>query len=127
MIEERAQAAYLVVLGTLGPVRHLLRPEERFGKVSWAIARLEIERVLKGKKSKHVNVVGPNPGSKKHPRWPALRPGLRAIFLLQRPPDEAVELVPENDRQTLGFIADTFDIQSPEQLDTILKFIGVAE
>jgi hypothetical protein len=126
-IVRRAEAAFLVALGTIGEVRHLLTPVERYKRVSWAVAPFEIERVLKGRKGRRVTLVGPNPGSKRLPRTPALRAGLRAILFLQRPPEEAVELIPEDQRQGAAFIADTLDIQPPERIETIARIVGGAE
>lgn len=128
LITRRAEEAFLVALGTVGPVRHLLTPVERYKRVSWAVAPFEVERILKGKgKPRHVTLIGPNPGSKRLPRTPALREGLRAILLLQRPPAEAIEHLPEEERQGAAFIADTADIQSPERLDIIAQIIKGGE
>ena len=83
--------------------------------------------MLKGRKAKHIALVGPNPASKRLPRAPALRAGIRAIFILQHPPQEALELLGEDSRQSVGFAADTFDIQPPERLDLIERTLGHGE
>ena len=83
--------------------------------------------MLKGKKTRRLTLVGPNPGSKRLPRTPALRAGLRAILFLQHPPKEALSLIPEDDRQGTGFVADTSDIQPPEKLETILQIVGAGK
>ncbi len=94
-IADRCAVAFLVALGTVGEVRPLLPPEERRGRVPWAIAPFNVEHVIKGKKPKQVLLVGPLHASKRLPRAPALRSGLHAILILQRPPKDALELVPE--------------------------------
>ena len=38
-----------------------------------------------------MTLIGPSPASKHLPRAPALRAGIHAVFLLQRPPEEAIE------------------------------------
>lgn len=126
-LRPRLEAAFLVALGVVGEVRHLTKPAERRGRVPWAYAPFEIERALKGRKTKHVGLVGPNPASKRLPRAPALRAGTRAIFILQRPPEEALELLREESKQGVGFAADTFDIQPPERLDLIERTLGHGE
>lgn len=126
-LEPRLEAAFVVALGVVGEVRHLTKPAERRGRVPWAYALLEIERVLKGRKTKHIGLLGPNPASKRLPRAPALRAGTRAIFILQRPPEEALELLRDESRQSVGFAADTFDIQPPERLELIERTLGHGE
>lgn len=126
-LEPRLKAAFFVALGVVGEVRHLTKPAERRGRVPWAQASFDIERVLKGRKTKHMTLVGPNPASKRLPRAPALRAGTRAIFILQHPPQEALELLGEDSRQSVGFAADTFDIQPPERLDLIERTLGHGE
>lgn len=126
-LEPRLQAAFIVALGVVGEVRHLTKPAERRGRVPWAYAPFEIERVLKGRKTKHIALVGPNPASKRLYRAPALRAGTRAIFILQHPPQEALDLLREESRQSVGFAADTFDIQPPERLDLIERTLGHGE
>ena len=126
-LEPRLRAAFFVALGVVGEVRHLTEPAERRGRVPWAYAPLEIERVLKGKKTKHLGLVGPNPASKRLPRAPALRAGTRAIFILQRPPEEALDLLRDESKQSAGFAADTFDIQPPVRLDLIERTLGHGE
>jgi hypothetical protein len=127
-LEPRLGAAFIVALGVVGEVRHLTKPAERRGHVPWAYAPLEIERLLKGKKTKHIALVGPNPASKRLPRAPALRAGTRAIFILQHPPQEALDLLREESRQSVvGFAADTFDIQPLERLDLIERTLGHGE
>ena len=127
LIARRAQEAFLVGLGTIGAVRPLLTPVEAYGRMPWALAPCEIERVLKGKKPRRVTLVGPSPASKRRPRTPGLRAGVRAILFLQRPPEEALNLIPEEDRQGAGFIADTADLQPPEKLETILQILGAGK
>jgi hypothetical protein len=118
-------AVVMVVLGTTGPVRPLRPPAERRGGVPWALCPLAIERVLKGRTSqKQVMLIGPSPASKHLPRAPALREGIRAIFLLQRAPDEAMELVAGGERQAARFVAETSDIQPPERADEIGEILG---
>jgi len=127
-IERRLQTASLVALGHVGAVRALLTPAQRRGKVPWALARFEIERVLKGKgKPRHAALVGPIHASKKLPKAPALRAGLHAILILHRPPPEAIELIPQDERQTAVFIGESSDIQPPERLATLVQIIGDAE
>jgi hypothetical protein len=134
LIERRAEAAFLVALGTEGAVRPLLTPAERYRRVPWAVAPFEIERVLKGErefkgkgKARRITLVGPFPASKRLPRTPGLRAGRRAILFLQRPPEDAIDLIPEEERQGAAFIADTSDIQPPERLETILHILGRVE
>lgn len=126
-LKPRLEAAFLVALGVVGEVRHLTKPAERRGRVPWAYAPFEIERVLKGRKTKHIALVGPNPASKRLPRAPALRAGTRAIFILQHPPQEALDLLREESRQSVGFAADTSDIQPPERLDLVERILGHGE
>jgi hypothetical protein len=124
LIARRTEAAFLVALGTVGTVRPLLTPTEARGRVPWAAAPLEIERVLKGRgKPRRVTLVGPVRASKRLPQAPALRAGLHAIFFLQHPPQEAIDLLPEDERQAAAFIAGTSDIQPRERLETILQII----
>lgn len=118
----RLEAAFLVALGTEGEVRPLVSPAER-GRPPWAMARFEIERVLKGRKPRRVTLVGPIHASKHLPRAPALRAGRHAILILQRPPEGAIERLPEEDRQTAAFIADTYDIQPPDRLEALERII----
>lgn len=127
-IETQARQAFLVALGTIGEVRPLFPPAERRGRVPWAVARLDIERVLKGRtKLRHTTLIGPVRASKRLPRAPALRAGLRAIFFLQRPPEAALEFVPADERNAVTFIADTFDIQPPERLEAIVQTISAEQ
>lgn len=123
----RLAAADLVVLGSTGPVTPVLPPAERRGGVPWALSRLDIERVLKGTRGRrHVTLIGPSPASKHLPRAPALRAGIHAVFLLQHPPEEALRHVPEGERQTAGFVAETSDIQPPDRAETIAQLLGSA-
>ena len=127
LIERHAQAAFLVALGTVGQVRPLLPPAERRARVPWSTAPFEIERVLKGRKNtRRMTLVGPVPASKRLPRAPALREGLHGILFLQRPPEDAVELIRDEERQALAFIAEPADIQPPERLETIARILGGA-
>jgi hypothetical protein len=119
----RLEAAFLVALGTEGEVRPLLSPAERRGRPPWAMARFEIERVLKGRKPRKVTLVGPLHASKVLPRAPALRAGRYSILILQKPPAEAIELLPEDERQGAAFIADTADIQPPDRLAALERII----
>jgi hypothetical protein len=119
----RLEAAALVALGTEGDFRPLFPPAERRGRVAWALARFELERVLKGKGRGHVTLVGPVPASKRLPRAPALRPGRRAILILQRPPEGALPHIPAEDRQAVFFIADVLDIQPPDRLETLERMV----
>jgi hypothetical protein len=124
----RLEEAFLVALGTVGEVRPLVPPAERRGRVPWALARFEIERVLKGKgKARHVTLLGPIHASKRLPRAPALRAGLHAILILQRPPQDAIEHVPDDERQAAAFIADTSDIQPTDRLATLAQIISRTE
>src|SRR5579859_7657418 len=123
----RLEAAVLVALGTTGPVTPVLPPDKRRGGVPWALSRLDIERVLKGPRGRrHVTLIGPSPASKHLPRAPALRAGIHAVFLLQRPPEEAIRHVPEGERQSAGFIAETTDIQPPDRAEHIARLLGAA-
>jgi hypothetical protein len=118
----RVQTAFLVALGTIGAVRPLLAPGQTLNGVPWALAPLEIERLLKGRgKPRHVPLVGPLYASKQLPRTPPLRAGLRAILILHKPPGEAIELLTEDERQAAAFIQDTSDVQPPERLETIAE------
>lgn len=124
----RLEAAWLVALGTIGEVTPVLAPAERRRSVPWALAPLDIERVLKGSRARrHVTLIGPSPASKNLPRSPALRAGVHAIFLLQRPPEEAMEHVPGGERQAAGFIAETSDIQPPDRAEQLIRILGTAE
>jgi hypothetical protein len=127
LIQRRAEGAFLVALGTVGQVRPLLPPEERRGRVPWSLAPFEIERVVKGRRARHITLLGPVPASKRLPRAPALRAGLHAILFLHRPPEDALELIDEEERQRTGFLAEPPDIQPPERLSTIIQILGEAE
>ena len=124
----RLEAAAIVALGTIGEVTPIFPPEERRGRVPWALAPFGIERVLKGPRSRRrLTLIGPSPASKRLPRSPALREGVHAILLLQQPPKEAIEHIPSRDRQASGFIAETTDIQPAdraEDLERILRAEG---
>ena len=123
----RLEAASLVALGTIGDVTPVFPPSERRGRVPWALARFDIERVLKGPGSRrHVTLIGPSPASKNLPRAPALRAGVNAILLLQRPPEEAMEHIPNGQRRAAGFIAETSDIQPPDRADDLVRILGAA-
>jgi hypothetical protein len=127
-IEPHVRVAFLVALGTVGAVRPLLSPAERRGRVPWAMAPFEIERVLKGKgKPRHVTLLGPLHASKYLPEAPALRAGLHAILILQRPPQDAIKHLPEDERQAAALIATTSDIQPPDHLEAILQITSGAE
>jgi hypothetical protein len=121
----RLEAAWVVALGTVGDVAAVFSPAEQAGRVPWALAPFDIERSLKGSRSRrHLTLIGPSSVSKRLPRSPALRTGLHAVFLLQRPPDEAMEHIPSGDRQAAGFIAETSDIQPPERAEQIARILG---
>ncbi len=65
----RLEAASLVVLGTIGDVTPAFPPSERRGRVPWALARFDIERVLKGPRARRrLTLIGPSPASKRLPR-----------------------------------------------------------
>ena len=124
----RLEAASLVALGTIGDVTPVFPPSERRGRVPWALARFDIERVLKGPRSRrHMTLIGPSPASKHLPQAPALRAGVHAILLLQRPPEEAMEHIPNRERQTAGFIAETSDIQPPDRAEHLVRILRAAE
>jgi len=81
LMSRHAEEAFLVAPGTVGEVRPLLTPAERRMRVPWALARFEIERVLKGRgRQRHVTLVGPMHASKRLPAgssaapWPACNP-----------------------------------------------------
>jgi hypothetical protein len=122
----RLETAVLVALGAEGEIRPLLPPTEGRARVPWALARFEIERVLKGRKLRHVTLVGPVPASKRLPRAPA-RAGRHAILILRRPPEEAIEHIPEDERKGALFIAETTDIQPPERFEALTQIIGAME
>lgn len=123
----RLGAAWLVALGTIEDVTPVFPPYERRGRVPWALARFGIERVLKGPRArKRVTLIGPSPASKHLPQAPALRPGVHALLLLQRPPEEAMEFIPRGERQAAGFIAETSDIQPPERAEQLVRILGAA-
>jgi hypothetical protein len=124
LITRRAGAAAFVALGVVGLVRSLFPPAQWRKQVPWALASLDIEREIKGKgKVRRLTLIGPVRGSKRIPRAPALRAGLKAVFFLHRPPQDAMEYVPDDERQTAAFIADTSDIQPPDRLETIERII----
>ena len=124
-LEPRLHAAFLVALGTVGNVTPLLPPSERRGRIPWALARFDVERVLKGAKShRHITLIGPSPASKHLPRAPALRAGLHAILLLQRPPEEAMEHIPRDEHRAAGFIAGTSDIQPLDRAEHLARILG---
>src|SRR4029077_7904054 len=111
--------------GTVGIVTPTLPPSERRGRIPWALARFDIERVLKGARSRrHVTLIGPSPASKHLPRAPALRQGLHVIMLLQRPHEEAMKHIPRGERQAAGFVADTSDIQPPDRGERLARILG---
>jgi hypothetical protein len=121
----RLDAAFQVALGTVGVVTPVFPPAERRGRVPWALARFEIERALKGARSRRlVTLIGPVPASKHLPHAPALRAGLHAILLLQRPPEEAMEHVPRDERQAAGFIAETSDIQPLDRVELLVRILS---
>jgi hypothetical protein len=123
----RLEAASLVALGTIGDVTPVFSPSERRERVPWALARFDIERVLKGPRARRrLTLVGPSPASKRLPRAPALRAGVHAILLLQRPPEEAMEHIPRGERQAAGFIAETSDIQPPDRAEQLVRILGAA-
>jgi hypothetical protein len=122
----RLEAAWMVALGTIGEVTPVFPPSERRGRVPWALARFDIEAVLKGRARRHLTLIGPSPASKHLPRAPALRAGVYAILLLQRPPEEAMEHVPAGERQAAGFIAETPDIQPPDRAEELVRILGAA-
>ncbi len=125
LLTPRLEAASLVALGTIGDVTPVFPPSERRGRVPWALARFDIERVLKGPRARrHLTLIGPSPASKNLPRAPALRAGLHAILLLQRPPEEAMEHIPSGERQAAGFIAETSDIQPPDRAEDLVRILG---
>jgi hypothetical protein len=119
----RLEAAFLVALGTEGEVRALVPPGERRARVPWAMARFEIERVLKGRKPRKVTLVGPLHASKLLPRAPALRAGRHAILILRKPPKDALERLPDDERQGAAFIADPYDVQPPDRLAALERII----
>ncbi len=121
----RLEAASVVALGTIGDVTPVLPPSERRGRVPWALARFDIERVLKGPKSRRrLTLIGPSPASKRLPRAPALRAGVHAVLLLQPPPEEAMEHIPQRERQAAGFVAETLDIQPPDRAEHLDRILG---
>jgi hypothetical protein len=71
-----------------------------------------------------VTLVGPRVPTRRLPRTPTLRSGRRAVMMLQPPPPEAVELVAARNRRAALFVADTDDIQPPEELEEIERIIG---
>jgi hypothetical protein len=129
----RLEPAFLVVLGMIGAVRPLFTPAEQRGRVPWAVAPLEIERVLKGKEHKgkdklrRVTLIGPVRASKRLPQAPALRAGLHAIFILHRPPQEAIDLMPEDERPGAAYLASVSDIQPPDRLADIVQIVSRSE
>lgn len=124
LIRRRAEAAMFVVLGEVGAVRPLLPPAEWRKQVPWALAPLEVERQLQGKgKRAHLTLVGPVRGSKRIPRAPALRAGLKAVFILHRPPPDALRHVADDAGASAVFIADTSDIQPVERLEAIERIL----
>jgi hypothetical protein len=123
----RLEAASLVALGTIGDVTPVFPPSERRGRVPWALARFDIERVLNGPRSRrYLTLIGPSPASKHLPQAPALRTGVHAILLLQRPPEEAMEHIPNRERQAAGFIAETSDIQPPDRAEDLVRILRAA-
>jgi hypothetical protein len=123
----RLEAASLVALGTIGDVTPVFPPSERRGRVPWALAPFDAERILKGPRSRrHLTLIGPSPASKKLPRAPALRAGVHAILLLQRPPEEAMEHIPTGARRAVGFIAETSDIQPPDRAEDLVRILRAA-
>lgn len=120
LIARHAEAATLVVLGTLGAVHPLTEGTGRPRGIPWADAPLEIQRVLKGaEKVTHATVVGPRYATRRLPMRPALHPGLQAIFFLSPPPPEALELLPRSHRDSAFFLAAAADIQPPDRLPII--------
>jgi hypothetical protein len=120
------RTARLVALGTIGAVRSLYPPGERPRGAPWALAPLEIERVLKGDvNSRRVVLVGPRYASRWVPLVPPLRPGLRAIFILRLPPPQAIAAVPEGEREGLLFLAAASDIQPEQRVTTIGRIASV--
>jgi hypothetical protein len=121
----RLEAAWLVALGTIGEVTPVFAPEERRGRVPWALARFDVDQVLKGPRSRRrVTLIGPSPASKHLPQAPALRAGVHAVLLLQRPPEDAIEHIPKGERQAAGFIAETSDIEPPERAEDLARILG---
>ena len=60
-MKPRLEAAFLVALGGVGDDPLLVPPHERQGRVTWALARFEVERALKGRKPRQVVLVGATP------------------------------------------------------------------
>lgn len=133
LIARRAENASFVVLAEVGPVRPLFPPTQWRKQIPWAVAPLRVERELAAErprravkdKAKHrdLTLVGPVRASKRIPRAPALRAGLKAIFILHRPPPDAIEHIPEGDRESAVFIADTSDIQPPDRESAIERIV----
>jgi hypothetical protein len=119
-IGPRMHVAALVALGKIGEVTPIRVVDERDLGVPWAMAPFSIERVFRGKHGRgHVTLVGLSRASRYMPRTPTLRRGLRAILVMTAPPTEAIEALPEAERERALFIADTADIQPPERWRTI--------
>lgn len=126
LLRNRFEEATLVALGTLGEVRNLVEGAGRPRGVPWAVAPLEIERVLKGPERQHrAMVVGPRYASRHLPIAPPLHPGLRAIFFLTAPPREGIDLLSASERNAAFHIATSRDIQSPDGLAAIERLLGV--
>lgn len=124
----RLQAAFLVALGTEGEVRPVIPPTGRQGTVPWGLAEFQIERVLKGNsRLRRVTLVGPTRATMRIPHAPALRTGRHAILILQRPPQDALEHIPDDERRTAAFIAGTSDIQPPDRLETLAQILSGSE
>jgi len=120
LIARRAEAAEVVVLGTLGAVHPLTQGSGRPRGVPWAETPLEVKSVLKGpEKLKSGIVVGPRYATRHLPMRPALHPRLHAIFFLTSPPPEALELLPPKRGESVFFLATAMDIQPPDRLSSI--------
>jgi hypothetical protein len=125
----RVAAAHLIVLAKVGSVQTLTQPEGQDDEsVSWASAPLEVQRFLKRERSRRsVTLIGPRRPSRAYPRAPALRAGREAVFLLGRPPAQALAAAGRTARANLFFVADTADIQPADAADAIAALVGNGE
>jgi hypothetical protein len=120
-VGSRVRAATLVVLGAVGEIRDAGGESQQDDEhVRWVKASLKVEEVLRGEVGAQEPIlVGPSHASRRFPRTPALKAGLRAVFALQPPPPDALEALSPAERGRALFIAETTDVQPPERLDDI--------
>jgi hypothetical protein len=119
----RFSSAKAILLGTVGAVQSQKgNPGQDDDSVAWATAALKIEKIIVGDSGlNELILVGPLHATRRYPRTPTLKPNLRAIFILQTPPADALSVVGKSQQGNAFFISDTTDIQPVEKLSDIIQ------